>query len=135
MVDANDNLWFLEYRGNKVGVFTPRTARFREYAIPTFNSLPGTLALDRERSLIWFSESSTESKRLGVLSINEVLVDGEWMDATLKSKSSVEALPGKDPWKTFLMWVFPLVLVLVVVAVILVKGLKYFRYPREGAAT
>ena len=85
VVDANDNLWFLEYRGNKVGVFTPKTARFREYAIPTFNSLPGTLALDRERSMIWFSESSTESKRLGVLSIDAVLADGEWIDAAIKA--------------------------------------------------
>lgn len=71
--DDNGNIWFLEYKGNKVGVFNPESAAFREYDIPTYNSLPAEMVLDRRRSLLWFTQSATESKRLGMLSITEAL--------------------------------------------------------------
>lgn len=71
--DDNGNIWFLEYKGNKVGVFNPESAIFHEYDIPTYSSLPTEMIMDRKRSLLWFTQSSTESKRLGILSINEAL--------------------------------------------------------------
>lgn len=73
--DDNENVWFLEYKGNKVGVFNSETAMFHEYDIPSFGSLPADMAIDRKRSLIWFTQSSTEAKRLGMISINEVLAE------------------------------------------------------------
>ena len=73
--DDNGNIWFLEYKGNKVGVFNSEKATFHEYDIPNFNSLPADMVIDRKRSLIWFTQSATEAKRLGVLSINEVLAE------------------------------------------------------------
>ena len=46
---------------------------FHEYDIPNFGSLPADMVIDRKRSLLWFSQSSTDAKRLGMLSINEAL--------------------------------------------------------------
>jgi virginiamycin B lyase len=73
--DDNGNVWFLEYKGNKAGMFNPETAMFHEYDIPSFGSLPADIAIDRKRALIWFTQSATEAKRLGMISINEALAE------------------------------------------------------------
>jgi len=71
--DDKDNIWFLEYKGNKVGAFSPETAVIREFEIPTYGSLPAEMVVDYKRGAIWFTQSATESKKLGVLSISEAL--------------------------------------------------------------
>jgi streptogramin lyase len=71
--DNDGNVWFLEYRGNKVGFFNPKLAVFHEFDIPNFSSRPGALAIDRRRSMLWFTQSATEAKRLGSLSISEAM--------------------------------------------------------------
>jgi virginiamycin B lyase len=71
--DDSGNVWFLEYIGNKVGVFNPESAVFHEYDIPTYGSLPTQMVLDRKRSTLWFTQSATEAKRLGMLSIGDAL--------------------------------------------------------------
>ncbi len=99
--DKDGNIWFLEYRGNKIGVFKPGTAEFHEFDIPTFNSLPGGLVLDSKRSLLWFTEGNTEAKRLGILSIpaalkmmeqengkGEKTADGQIQDTSADEKST-----------------------------------------------
>ncbi|MDO8283165.1 MAG: hypothetical protein Q7U10_11190 [Thermodesulfovibrionia bacterium] len=73
--DDNGNVWFLEYKTNKVGVFNSEKATFHEYDIPSYGSLPANIVIDRKRSLLWFSQSATDAKRLGMLSINEVLAE------------------------------------------------------------
>ncbi|MDX8411154.1 MAG: hypothetical protein R8K46_04665 [Mariprofundaceae bacterium] len=73
--DSNGNIWFLEYRGNKVGVFNSKSATFREFPIPNFSSFPGDMAIDHSRSILWFTQGSTEAKRLGMLSIDKALAD------------------------------------------------------------
>lgn len=73
--DDNGNVWFLEYKGNKVGVFNPETAMFHEFDIPSFGSLPADMAIDQKRSVLWFTQSSTEAKRLGMISINDALAE------------------------------------------------------------
>lgn len=78
--DNNGNVWFLEYKGNKVGVFNPETARFHEYNIPSFGSLPADMVIDRKRSLLWFTQSATDAKRLGMLSIEEALAASNKQD-------------------------------------------------------
>ncbi len=75
-LDGLESVWFLEYRGNKVGLFNPRLATFNEYVIPTFNSLPEGLTIDAERGFLWFSETATEARRLGRISIREVMAAG-----------------------------------------------------------
>lgn len=72
-IDDGGNVWFLEYIGNKVGVFNPESAVFHEYDIPTYGSLPAEMVLDRTRSTLWFTQSATEAKRLGTLSIDDAL--------------------------------------------------------------
>lgn len=67
--DDRGGIWFLEYLGNKVGFFDPLSAQFREFVIPTFSSLPSDLAIDNVRNRLWFSQSSTEAKQLGMLSL------------------------------------------------------------------
>jgi virginiamycin B lyase len=71
--DDQGNIWFLEYKGNKVGVFNSESAVFREYDIPTYGSLPSEMVLDRGRSMLWFTQSATDAKRLGMLSLEEAL--------------------------------------------------------------
>ncbi len=34
-MDAQDRLWFAEFRGNKIGMFDTKTETFREWAVPT----------------------------------------------------------------------------------------------------
>lgn len=73
--DDNGNIWFLEYKGNKVGVFNSEKATFHEYDIPNYASLPADMVIDRKRSMLWFTQSATEAKRLGMISINEALAE------------------------------------------------------------
>ncbi|MBI5626616.1 MAG: hypothetical protein HY935_05370 [Nitrosomonadales bacterium] len=73
--DDNGNVWFLEYKANKVGVFNSEKATFHEYDIPSYGSLPADMVIDRKRSLLWFTQSATDAKRLGMLSINEALAE------------------------------------------------------------
>ena len=79
-IDDQGNVWFLEYKGNKVGVFNIESAVFREFDIPTYGSLPAEMVLDRGRSLLWFTQSATDAKRLGTLSIDEALRAGNKQD-------------------------------------------------------
>ena len=34
-MDAQDRLWFAEFRGNKIGMFDTRTEQFKEWPVPT----------------------------------------------------------------------------------------------------
>jgi len=74
--DGDGKIWFLEYMGNKIGLFDPIASKFKEFDIPTSSSLPGDMAIDLERGRVWFSETNTEAKRLGMLSINAVAAGG-----------------------------------------------------------
>jgi len=61
---------------------------FHEYDIPNFGSLPSDMVIDRKRSVLWFTQSSTDAKRLGMLSINEALAE---------SNKQSDAPPAKTP--------------------------------------
>ena len=73
VADGDGKIWFLEYMGNKIGRFDPTESKFEEFKIPTPGSLPGDMVIDIKRGLLWFSETSTEAKKLGVLSIEAAL--------------------------------------------------------------
>jgi len=88
----NGGIWFLEYMGNKVGVFDPVPSQFREFDIPTYSSLPGDIAIDAARHRLWFSETGTEAKRLGMLSLTEArAVMAENTPGTEKSDASANS--------------------------------------------
>ena len=108
--DTNGNLWFLEYRGNKVGVFNPVEATFHEYDIPAFNSQPGALAIDHKRGVLWFTESNTEVKKLGQLSIKAALSAKDKTDnAANKYPDALPAQPGMARPAYLLLLLFTLV--------------------------
>lgn len=101
--DDNGNVWFLEYKGNKVGVFNPESAVFREYDIPTYGSLPAELVLDRGRSLLWFTQSATDAKRLGMLSIDDALRAGDRQDDLSQGAPAGQRFDaGSSKWIIFL---------------------------------
>ena len=105
--DDNGNVWFLEYKGNKVGVFNPEKATFHEYDIPNYASLPADMVIDRKRSLLWFTQSATEAKRLGMLSINEVLA------ASNKQNNAPQTSPEeKAPWGSSTIWLVSLFIII-----------------------
>ena len=101
--DDNGNVWFLEYKANKVGVFNSEKATFHEYDIPSYGSLPSAIVIDRKRSLLWFTQSATETKRLGMLSINEALAENIKQD-NARINPTIEKVPnGSMPkWLVFL---------------------------------
>jgi virginiamycin B lyase len=46
-MDAQDRLWFGEYRGDKIGVFDTKTETFTEWQVPTRWTSPYDVALDK----------------------------------------------------------------------------------------
>ena len=52
MMDAQDRLWFGEYRGNRIGMFDTRTEQFKEWPLPTPWTDPYDVVVDKnERNL------------------------------------------------------------------------------------
>ena len=96
--DDNGNVWFLEYKANKVGVFNSEKATFQEYDIPSYGSLPADLVIDRKRSLLWFTQSATDAKRLGMLSINEVLAESNKQNAPQTSPEKKTSDVALSKW-------------------------------------
>ena len=47
IMDAQDRLWFAQYRGNKIGVFDTKTEKFQEWPMTTPRSQPYDVALDK----------------------------------------------------------------------------------------
>lgn len=121
--DDDGNVWFLEYKANKVGVFNSEKATFHEYDIPNYGSLPANMVIDRKRSLLWFTQSSTDAKRLGMLSIKEVLADNN-KHSNAPQPLSAEKASNESMSK----WVVSLV----VIIVIAVLGGWLIRTSRKG---
>ena len=121
--DDNGNVWFLEYKGNKVGVFNPETAMFHEYDIPNYGSLPADIAIDRKRSILWFTQSSTDAKRLGMLSINEVLAESN-------KQNNVPPTPIEEKVSngSLVKWLAPIVVIISIATL----GVWSIRRSRKG---
>lgn len=100
--DGKGNIWFLEYKGNKVGAFNPETADIREFDIPTYSSLPAEMVMDSKRGVIWFTQSATESKKLGMLSINEALSSPRQDNVPRSTSDEINARESKTNWPTIL---------------------------------
>ena len=120
--DDNGNVWFLEYKGNKVGVFNPEKATFHEYDIPSFGSLPADMVIDRKRSLLWFTQSATEAKRLGMISINETLAESNKLGNA--QTPSVE----KTSYVSMFKWIASLIAVIGIATL----GVRLTRRSRQG---
>jgi virginiamycin B lyase len=46
-MDAQDRIWFGQYRGNRVAMFDTKTERFQEWEVPTPWSGPYDVAVDK----------------------------------------------------------------------------------------
>ncbi len=75
-IDQKGLVWFVENRGNKIGVFDPVSAVINEYEVPTSKSLPTSIAVDRE-GIAWFTESDRDANRIGRLDIADTLKVGK----------------------------------------------------------
>ena len=128
--DKDGNIWFLQYRGNKVGVFKPKAAVFYEYDIPTYSSLPGEMVIDPERFVLWFTQSNTEAKSLGMLSLTDALLRGDGKEFSARETSSKRILTVDDPSSNSFNW---FILSLIVVVIFIGWGwLKYSRSVRNS---
>ncbi len=57
-IDAQDRLWFAEYRGNKIGLFDTRQEKFSEWALPRFTQ-PYDVIWDKNGEL-WTGGMTTD---------------------------------------------------------------------------
>ena len=46
-MDAQDRLWFGEYRGDRIGMFDTKTETFKEWTVPPRWSAPYDVAIDK----------------------------------------------------------------------------------------
>jgi streptogramin lyase len=54
-IDAQDNVWFSNYNGHKLGKFDPKTETIKEYQPPTKNATPYGVTVDKA-GYVWFSD-------------------------------------------------------------------------------
>lgn len=118
--DDNGNVWFLEYKGNKVGAFNSEKATFHEYDIPSYGSLPANMVIDRKRSLIWFTQSATEAKKLGMISISEALATSNKQN-NIPSSAENTSDEGMSKW---LVWLAAIIAIATLGALLIMKAGK-----------
>ena len=58
-MDAQDRLWFAEYRGNHIGMLDTKTETFKEWALPTPGPAP-TIAVVDKNGEIWTGGMTTD---------------------------------------------------------------------------
>jgi virginiamycin B lyase len=58
-MDAQDRLWFAEFRGNIIGVFDTKTEQFREWTIPTSWTNPYDAVVDKQ-GYVWTGGMSND---------------------------------------------------------------------------
>jgi streptogramin lyase len=58
-MDANDRLWFAEYRANRVAMFDTRREEFKEWPMPTAWTAPYDVVLDKNGEA-WTGSMSTD---------------------------------------------------------------------------
>jgi virginiamycin B lyase len=58
-MDSQDRVWFGEYRGNRIGMFDPKTEKFQEWEIPTPYSAPYDVTLDKNGEA-WTGSMTTD---------------------------------------------------------------------------
>ena len=61
-IDPQDNVWFSNYDGHKLGKFDPRTGMIKEYQPPTKNAAPYGIVVDKA-GYVWFRTCSEITSR------------------------------------------------------------------------
>jgi len=81
-LDMEDNIWFGELDGNKIGRLNPTTNEITEWEIPSLLDSPTSIAVDKTENVFFVSDSGNKISRLN--SINDEVT--EW---SLPTKSSL----------------------------------------------
>jgi len=55
-VDAQDNIWFAGFQGNRLGSLNPKTGTFKLHQAPTGFATPYGLAFDKKTGYIWYAD-------------------------------------------------------------------------------
>jgi virginiamycin B lyase len=58
IVDMQDNVWFSDFMGNKLGKLDPKTKKFTMYQPPTSKARPYGIVQDKKTGDIWYADFS-----------------------------------------------------------------------------
>ncbi len=84
----DDNVWFTEYAGNRIGRYDPTTANFAEFTIPTASADATAIVLGSDGAL-WFTESGTAR-------VGRVTLAGSITDYSVGGAGPLSAALGSD---------------------------------------
>jgi streptogramin lyase len=82
IMDAQDRIWFGEYRANRIGMFDTKTERFREWEVPTPYTAPYDVALDKNQEAWTGSMLNDRIARLDTRT-------GQWVEYLLPRTTNV----------------------------------------------
>jgi streptogramin lyase len=60
-IDPQDNIWYADFYGHKVGMLDPTTGNVKLYKPPNPNASPYGLAIDPKRGYIWYADTLPNS--------------------------------------------------------------------------
>jgi hypothetical protein len=89
-------LWFTEFDGNRIGRITA-DGTVSEFAVPTFNSAPGSLAAGPDGN-IWFTEEN--GNKIGRMSPAGTMLDEFPIPTPLSGPGAITAGPDQALWFT-----------------------------------
>ncbi len=60
-VDAEDNVWFGDYYGHKLGMLDPKTGDVKFYYPPNPKAAPYGITVDRKRGYVWYGDTTANN--------------------------------------------------------------------------
>jgi len=97
-MDAQDRVWFAEWRAEKIGMFDTRSEKFREWNVPTPYTAPYDVVLDRNGK-VWTAGMNTDR----VLRMD--LETGEFTEYPLPSQTNIRRVFVQDNGPRAVLWV------------------------------
>jgi streptogramin lyase len=98
MMDAQDRLWFGEFRGNRIGMFDTKTETFREWLAPTPFSAPYDVTVDKNGEA-WTGSMSTDR----ILRLNPD--SGEFIEYLLPRSTNIRRLHLDETGRRPVLWI------------------------------
>ncbi|MGK0298658.1 MAG: virginiamycin B lyase [Gammaproteobacteria bacterium] len=90
-VDADDNIWYADYYGNKLGMLDPNTGKVTLYQPPTEYATPYGITVDKKRGHIWYADTAGN---------NITRFDpktGEFIEFSVPTRNTSVRFMGVDP--------------------------------------
>jgi streptogramin lyase len=98
MMDAQDRLWFGEFRGNRIGMFDTKAETFKEWPAPTPWSAPYDVTVDKNGEA-WTGSMSTDR----VLRLNPA--SGEFIEYLLPRSTNIRRVFADNSTTPVTFWV------------------------------